>query len=535
MQEMSQPSRNPPAGIGGIPDPPRVDQAEYGIAAHFDRGVAVSREEHASSVSRLRMFLQIACFAWPALLLADWVVVTWLEPVPLWHFLALRASMLPVFAVGLRALSQVRLPTPQQLDLLDLGIFFLGTVAVSFMCLKFRGIESPYAVWILVLMIARAATRADHWHRGLVSYVLQALSFPLVCGLAARLSPRIEAQFGNAQAVAIFGLYSLMLIVSAGVLVATGHTLWAVRREAYAARHLGLYKLEYPLARGAMGEVWVAHHHGLKRNVALKLLKSDRPITEQSIARFEREVRATSRLTHPNTIRIMDFGVTPDGIWYYVMELLEGTDMATLVERGGPIAPARAIYLMRQVCASLSEAHRLGIVHRDLKPENLFITHMGGQPDFVKVLDFGIAKVTQEKEGDRSQEDVIAGTPRYMAPEVIMGKEADARSDVYALGAVLYFLLCGRPLFHNARDGRLLYSQLEVTPELPSRLLERPLPPDLEGLVMACLSKSPADRFADAAELGEALSTCDDAGEWVQGRLARLRAEEARRHLSDMP
>jgi serine/threonine-protein kinase len=276
----------------------------------------------------------------------------------------------------------------------------------------------------------------------------------------------------------------------------------------FEARNLGRYRLKRRLAAGGMGEVWVAYHPSLKRDVAIKILRNDVQMqSENAVPRFEREARATADLQHPNTVRVFDYGATEDGLLYYVMELLEGETVAEHVERVGPLAPARAVRIIGQAARAISEAHERGIVHRDIKPENLFLTSLGGEHDFVKVLDFGIAKMAEEDgEGSITRTGWMLGTPLYMSPEVVSGGAADAQSDVYALGAVLYLMLCGRPPFESANPGALVFAQVHRAAIPPSERLGRPLPKDLEALIMRSLEKDPADRYVSATEFVRALS-----------------------------
>jgi serine/threonine-protein kinase len=235
-----------------------------------------------------------------------------------------------------------------------------------------------------------------------------------------------------------------------------------------------------------------------------------------ALARFEREVRSTAELVHPNTVRVFDYGVTEDGLWYYVMELLQGETIGDHVQRLGPLPPARAVHMVGQAARALAEAHERGIVHRDVKPENLFLTSLGGEHDFVKVIDFGIAKVAS---GDLKMTDTgsLLGTPAYMSPEMAMGLSADARSDVYALGAVLYYLLSGKPPFEAENAGALIFAHVNQRVVPPSETLGRLLPPDVEGVVMRALEKDPQARYATAAEMALALASCTMAGKWTFG------------------
>src|SRR5262249_47318354 len=225
------------------------------------------------------------------------------------------------------------------------------------------------------------------------------------------------------------------IAATAVFLVSGGHRVYLLNRQIFEARNIGRYRLVRKLGAGGMGEVWSAYHAALKRNVAIKILRPDADAGEDRVARFVREVRALSELSHPNTVRVFDYGVTEDGLWYYVMEKLDGIDLERSVEEGGPFPPERAVHVVWQASRALAEAHGRGIVHRDIKPANLFLTDLGGEKDFVKVLDFGIAKLI----GDAGAGDAtltrtgwVAGTPAFMSPEVASGRPADARADVYA-------------------------------------------------------------------------------------------------------
>jgi serine/threonine-protein kinase len=253
-----------------------------------------------------------------------------------------------------------------------------------------------------------------------------------------------------------------------------------------------------------MGEVWRAWHPALQREIAVKILKP----TESSgdaIARFEREVRATSELQHPNTVRVFDCGVTDDGLWFYAMELLEGETLASLAKNGG-LAPERAVHLVRQAARAIAEAHGRGIIHRDVKPENLFVTSLGGERDFVKVLDFGIAKLRDAEGSDTlTREGVMIGTPMFMSPEQASGGVVDARSDKYALGAVLHNALTGRPPFEGPATSVLL-GHMAIAASPPSKRASHPIPAALDALVLRCLEKDPSKRYASASALDDALA-----------------------------
>jgi serine/threonine-protein kinase len=330
-------------------------------------------------------------------------------------------------------------------------------------------------------------------------------------------SPLIAEQLRDPAALTTLLLNVGYVVGTCALLVGGNHIVWSLRQQVFEARNLGRYRLKRRLAAGGMGDVWLAYHPGLKRDVAVKILRPDeRERSAMALARFEREVRSTAELMHPNTVRVFDYGMTEDGLWYYVMELLEGETLGDHVARLGPLPPARAVHIVGQAARALGEAHEHGIVHRDVKPENLFLTSLGGEHDFVKVIDFGIAKV-QTYDGKVTDTGSLLGTPAYMAPEMAMGLSADPRSDVYALGAVLYFLLCGKPPFEADNAGALIFAHVNQAVIPPSQNLGRALPGDVEAVALRALAKDPNDRFGTAAELALALSTCTLAGKWTFG------------------
>ena len=283
------------------------------------------------------------------------------------------------------------------------------------------------------------------------------------------------------------------------------------------SRLLGQYQLGRPVGRGGMGIVHRAYHVLLRRPVAIKLLVEERRDPED-VQRFEREVQLTSRLNHPNTIAIYDYGVTPDGWPYYVMELVEGWNLDELVRESGPLPTDRVIGIMEQVCGSLAEAHDLGLIHRDIKPSNILVSHRGGDYDVVKVLDFGLVRaLLTSKNKSRSDSEFIEGTPAYMAPEAVTGVEGvGPHTDLYSLGAVGYFLLTGTPVFTSSSVVEVLADHLHTSPEPPSQRLGRPVPADLERLLLSCLEKAPALRPANARSLRAELRECRTRVGWTE-------------------
>jgi len=297
----------------------------------------------------------------------------------------------------------------------------------------------------------------------------------------------------------------------------------SLRREAFEARQLGQYRLTKRIGAGGMGEVYLAEHQMLKRDCAIKLIRPGKAADPKALARFQREVRATAKLSHWNTVEIFDYGNTEDGTFYYVMEYLPGMSLADIVERFGPLPPARVVHLLRQVCDALTEAHAAGLIHRDIKPGNVFAARRGGVDDVAKLLDFGLVKPLIEVDHTAPQltaEGTITGTPWFMSPEQATGDgHADARSDVYSLAAVGYYLLTGRPPFGGTSALKVVIALAhdEVVP--PSQHVEI-IPADLEQVILRALAKSPDDRFPSAADMGQALSECELADRWTPAKAA---------------
>lgn len=284
----------------------------------------------------------------------------------------------------------------------------------------------------------------------------------------------------------------------------------ALQSATLAAKQLGQYKLEEKLGAGGMGTVYKARHALLRRPAAVKLLDIDK-MSDAAIARFEREVQLTATLTHPNTVSVFDYGRTPEGIFFYAMEYLEGLNLDELVTKTGPLPEGRVVFILRQVCGSLAEAHAAGMVHRDIKPANILIGRRGGIGDFVKVLDFGLAKALDggADNANVTSPNALMGTPLYLSPEAVSRPdEIDARSDVYAVGAVGFFLLTASPVFSGATIMEICMKHSKEAPETPSARIGRSINHDLESLIMRCLAKLPAERPPNAAILLQELEQC---------------------------
>ena len=293
--------------------------------------------------------------------------------------------------------------------------------------------------------------------------------------------------------------------------------IFGLRREVRAARRLGQYTLEAKLGEGGMGAVYQASHAMMRRPTAIKLVRPDQ-VGETALARFEREVQLTARLTHPNTVTIFDYGRTPDGVFRYAMELLDGATLEDIVRVDGPQPPGRVVKMLAELAGALEEAHGIDLIHRDIKPSNVILCTQGGKPDVAKLLDFGLVKELGS-EGDLAltNESSLTGTPRYMCPESMTSPSAvDARCDLYAFGAVGYFVLTGQHLFEGSTIVEVCGQHLLGEPVRPSERLGRPVPADLENLLLSCLEKDPAARPQSAAEVRMCLDACESMGEWTE-------------------
>jgi hypothetical protein len=305
-----------------------------------------------------------------------------------------------------------------------------------------------------------------------------------------------------------------LFIVAAGAAIGA-RAISRLRRQVALARQLGQYRLRERIGGGGMGEVYLAEHQLLKRPCALKLIRPGAAVEPLALARFEREVQITATLSHPNTIEIFDYGRTEDGDYYYVMEYLPGLTLSELVEHHGPLPPARAVYILRQVCLALREAHTAGLIHRDIKPSNIFAARRGGMDDVAKLLDFGLVRPAAAAIAPHlSEEGQILGTPRFMSPEQARGRQdLDERCDIYSLGAVAYYLLTGRPPFDEGGGISVMIAHVR-DPVVPPSQVQAGIPQDLERVVLRCLAKNAADRFPNAACLERALGDCDCVKDW---------------------
>jgi len=424
---------------------PEVRPSQAAPPAPRELGAAsVEAQDHAATLLRYRVGFGYAILVYAVFFLSDIFFVSFVAPGRLWAYAVLRFS-----GVGFGLLFWWRLTrspplTPTVFRWFDLGIYSYTSACITLMGLESGGLTSIYLSGMVTTIVCRGATQAEHWRRGAVSIGVPVAVHFFTLVAASPFSPTLQAQWGSTQALALFGTMTMFLMATAFFIVFAGHGTWALRQQVFEARRLGRYRLIQPIGEGGMGQVWIAAHSTLRRNVAVKVLRGERvrdPIL--AAARFEREVRATTELTHPNTVRIYDYGVTEDGLAYYAMELLAGHNLRQAVAREGPISAARAIHIVTQTARSLAEAHTHGIIHRDVKPENIILCELGGERDFVKVIDFGIAHLrTADGEG-LTRTGIAIGTPAFMAPEVRAGAAPEETADIYALGGVLAFLLTG--------------------------------------------------------------------------------------------
>jgi eukaryotic-like serine/threonine-protein kinase len=388
--------------------------------------------------------------------------------------------------------------------------------------------EMLFLLIVITILLTRAALVPSPAYRTAWIATLAAAPAPVLASMI--YAERVPAEVSRGQAVAYALLWTILAILLSTL---ASFVTFRLRKSVARARRLGQYTLGEKLGEGGMGIVYRAEHEMLRRPTAIKLLPPGRA-GEDSLKRFEREVQQTARLTNPHTVSIYDYGRTPDGLFYYVMEYLDGVDLEDLVRESGPMAPGRAVRVLRQVCAALAEAHGIGLIHRDIKPANIFLCERGGIPDIAKVLDFGLVReITGSADPRLTAENVVHGTPQYLAPEAIRNADSiDARSDLYALGAVGYFLLTGTPVFSGRGSLEVIHHHLQTPPEPLSKRLGKPIPPKLEAVIMSCLAKNPDDRPESARALAKALHDCDDVPAWDELDARRYWQERASRQKS---
>jgi serine/threonine-protein kinase len=366
-----------------------------------------------------------------------------------------------------------------------------------------------FIAWTMIIFVY-GVFMPNTWQRAASVLVPVALIPALVTLVLDRLYPSVAALLDQNQ----FGPPVLTPVAAAGIAIFAAHTIHGANLVASKARRLAQYQLIRLIGEGGMGQVYEAEHLLLKRACAVKRIQPNRSSDDRLLRRFQREVRATARLTHPHTIEVYDYGETKDGVFFFAMELLPGMNLRELVKVNGPLPPARAVHFLIEVCEALIEAHEAGMIHRDVKPANIFASQRGGIHDFTKLLDFGVVREIKVDPNLTMTSKMVAGTPSYMSPEqATTPLSIDARSDLYSVAAVGYFLLSGRPPFVGPSAMRVMLDTVN-TPCDPLSMHRADVPLDVERVLMRCLEKEPAFRFQSARELRDELARCECAGGW---------------------
>ncbi len=441
----------------------------------------------------------------------------WPMPGNLIAGIGLAASLLLAYVARVKGLRQ-------QL-LLDLGSGYLvlTSLLVGLIEQWEPHVTQPSPSWIIVGIVVYPSIVPNTVPKTLFTGLLAATMGPLALWISTLRGQEVNATLFN------YLWAFLPNYIAAAIAVVPVKVIRRLGRQVNRARELGSYRLDEVLGKGGMGEVYRASHHTLARPAAIKLIRQEvlggtsaagaRLILE----RFRREAQATASLKSPHTISLYDFGVSEDGTFFLVMELLDGLDLERLVQTFGPVPPERAVYLLTQACASLEEAHVNGLVHRDIKAGNIFTCRLGLEVDFVKVLDFGLVKAENADPGQSllTAPNATAGTPAYIAPETVLGTPVDHRADIYALGCVAYWLVTGKLVFDAPSAVAMMLKHANEPPIPPSRRTEIELPAAFDEVVLACLAKRPEDRPQSAGELAERLRAAVADSAWDAERAKR--------------
>ncbi len=539
-----------------MPEPPHADTPHL----HPGRPSAVQRE--IASLGSLRLpadildaavrrlqtvaLLYAAVFFFAAIVPnAACVLIARVDPEAVCHptyFTTLRLIGPPVVSIllGVTVFAVVRWSDVPAGIKLNLGLAFevLGSVGIAaaeyqgvIAGVRYVGMEnlgdvgsfglSWVSAWVMLFTVVVPAPP----RRALLAAALSVSAVPIVFAIFMALGINTVTLGGFEFFFAL--IFPYVLIV--GMAWVAARVVYRLGAEVRRARELGSYRLVEQLGVGGMGEVWRAEHRLLARPAAVKLIRSDAlgaPHVEQRrvhLQRFEREAQATASMRCPHTVELYDFGVAEDGTFYYVMELLDGFDFDTLVRQFGPLPAERVVHLLRQACHSLGEAHASGLIHRDIKPANIYTCRYGRETDWVKVLDFGMVKRSAEpaeRDAKLTAENVVGGTPAYMAPEQVVGESVDGRADLYALGCVGYWLVTGDHIFTGRSPMETMLQHVHATPVPPSQRSELAIPPALEETIMACLAKDRADRPQTADALTALLAAVPLARPWTVERAA---------------
>jgi len=520
-----QPTIDGPGGSQPGPPPPQPRDSSRPKVG-FVEGTRPHFSDETATLLRSR--LQAAAFVLSVILVLTFVRSLFFPNVPL---VGLRAAILAGFVASFFALRSRRGFSLFELQSFEAGLF--GILAVQLLLMMHSELVSFaeagevasvvalewifLAVWSL-LILTYAIFIPNTWQRA-TAVLLPAACLPYLLLFWMRWQTPEVARALEAEKM---GISIPMPFVAVFIAVFGTYTMNSVRREAFKARQLGQYVLKKKLGSGGMGEVYQAEHQLLKRPCAVKLIRPRKAADATVLARFEREVQATAKLTHWNTIEIFDYGHSGDGTFYYAMELLPGLSLEDLVKIYGPLPPERAVHFLRQVCGALREAHAKGLIHRDIKPGNIFAAERGGVYDVAKLLDFGLVREQAPEETDAglTRPGTFSGSPLYMCPEQVKTyHQLDARSDIYSLGAVAYYLVTARPPFERSDTFEILMAHARDPVEPPTKI-NPAVPADLELVIIRSLAKLPANRFQDVESLDKALADCACAGKWTDQRAA---------------
>lgn len=398
----------------------------------------------------------------------------------------------------------------------------LVTTQVAVVSRHAREDNSPYLVaaakatilYVLLVITLYCMFIPNRWQRAARMVALYAAAPAAVVFIARLTVPDVNLLMQRLASAEQITENLLILIIGSTCTVFGTDVINRLRAEVFEAKQIGQYRIGSPIGHGGMGRVYRAEHEFLKRPCAIKLIAPDRASDAEAVLRFKREVQTAASLTHWNTIDIYDYGQTDDGLFFYVMELLQGLSLQELVDQYGPVLPERLVFLSLQICDALNEAHAAGLVHRDMKPTNIFVAFLGRKHDVAKLLDFGLVKVAaSDTDSTESVERQISGSPLYLSPEQARGEEADARSDIYSLGSVMYFALTGQPPFDHQEILRLFDAHIHEAP-VPIMHRRSEIPADLAEIIHRCLSKSAGDRYQSIDLLAEALSACECSNMW---------------------
>jgi eukaryotic-like serine/threonine-protein kinase len=453
------------------------------------------------------------------LALAGLIALLWSRwPIPLPELKALELAMIGLLS-GRVAFVQYRMMLKFSLHGEELGaqLLFKNSVLMISVLILTYGLYVPKSWRRAAIVVGPLALLP------FATLAVLALQHPRAMAWLWQEGPDRSTPHGRAPLALLFSLDALILTILAVGSTYGARTISRLRSQVAEARQLGQYRLGRLLGAGGMGEVYMAEHLLLKRPCAVKLIRPGEATDPRALERFEREVRLTATLSHPNIVDVYDYGRADDGTYYYVMEYLPGLSLEDLVQRHGPLPPGRVVYLLRQVCQALSVAHAAGLIHRDIKPSNVIAARRSGMDDVAKLLDFGLVLARAGSPAPHlSGEGQILGTPLFMAPEQVMcgGRVVDERSDLYALGAVAYYLLTGRPPFDEGNGIGVMIAHAR-DPVVPPSRDRADVPEDLERVVLRCLAKEPTERFPDAESLERALGACSCAGYWDRERAAQ--------------